>query len=188
MFLNPSILLFLILVTSFILGLIVVSIVHIFVKVFFFSVILGVLINYLLLTVFLKKRNYFLLPPKIVRLNRICISMLSASLLFSFLMTVPVNVDRSFSIWMLSYIEQVNKEDKNLEILTLKSNASNFFSPQSTEIDRRIKEQSNIRSITVDKDGFVRITFFGSVIIETSRIMQKFFGLNSKYTTGLGIK
>lgn len=188
MFLNPSILLLLILTISFILGLLIVSIVHIFVKVFFFSVILGVVINYIILIVLLKKRNYFLLPPKILKLNRICISMLSASLLFSFLITVPVNVDRSFSIWMLSYIEKVSLEDKNLEIPTLKSNVSDFFSPQSTEIDRRIKEQSNIRSITVDEDGFVRITLFGRVIVETSRIMQKFFGLNSKYTTGLDTK
>jgi hypothetical protein len=181
---KPTRSILLILGISFVLGIATTALIHIFIDVFFFSVLIASLLNFLVLNIVLKKNFPLLLPSNLQKIFRVCISLLSTLMIFSFLITVPVNADRSFSIWMLSQIEQSDNTSEQIQIPGLKASAAEFFSPQSTEIERRIDEQISIQSISVDKDGYINLTLVGHIIIKTARLIQKFFGLNSKYTTG----
>lgn len=103
----------------------------------------------------------------------------SSSLLsFSFHSTVPLNVDRSFTVWMINQLgtnPQVNK------LTQVEENAAIFFSPKGGEIARRVNEQVSLGNMK-NKDGVISLTSRGKRIWRINRIVSTFFGLNTKYS------
>jgi hypothetical protein len=115
-------------------------------------------------------------------LEKETLSVAVASLLtFVFLTTVPLNVDRLFSVWMLN---NVNSQQQSLTIEELEALAYKFFEPSEGEIARRIEEQSRLGNLYVDSDGKVLITPKGSSISRFFRKISEFFDLNPKYAQG----
>lgn len=102
-------------------------------------------------------------------------------LTYAFLTTVPLNIDRSFSVWMLNSVQQQNKA---LTVEELEALAHNFFHPSQGEIVRRLNEQSRLGNLYVDSEGKVQITLKGSRTSRFFREVSEFFDLNPKYAQG----
>jgi len=97
-----------------------------------------------------------------------------------FLLTFgPLNVDRSFSVWMLRNVA----EQEKITTPSLTKQASDFFNPSSGEIERRVNEQLNLGNISVD-DGTVQLTARGEILVRINEAMARFFGLNPNYALG----
>jgi len=96
---------------------------------------------------------------------------------FSFHSTVPLNVDRSFSVWMINQL--ATNPTKN-RVTQVEDKAAKFFSPQGGEISRRIDEQIGLGNVA-ENNGTISLTSRGMRIWKINRLVAKFFGLNSKY-------
>jgi len=91
----------------------------------------------------------------------------------------PLNVDRSFSVWMLRNVA----EQEQITTQSLTEQASDFFDPSSGEIERRVNEQLNLGNISVDDDT-VELTTRGEILVRVNEAMARFFGLNPNYALG----
>ena len=97
-----------------------------------------------------------------------------------FLLTFgPLNVDRSFSVWMLRNVS----EQDGIPTPALKEQASTFFNPSSGEIERRIDEQRNLGNVQI-QDDVVQLTSRGAILVRVNEVMARFFGLNPNYALG----
>ena len=110
-------------------------------------------------------------------------AVLSALLVFFatlFLLTFgPLNVDRSFSVWMLRNVA----EQEQIPTESLKEQASAFFDPSSGEIERRISEQLTLGNVSLE-DGPIELTLRGEMLVFMNELMARFFGLNPNYALG----
>jgi hypothetical protein len=102
-------------------------------------------------------------------------SLVSGLLAFSFLATVPLNVDRSFSVWMLHQANQKQFKISELELFGAK-----YFSPENNQISRRINEQIKLGNVVVDSD-YVKLTKSGKRLEKFHRLVRVFFGLDKSY-------
>ncbi len=102
----------------------------------------------------------------------------NALLSFCFQSTVPLNVDRSFSVWM---INQLYTETSGEKLSEVEEEASEFFSPQGGEILRRVNEQISLGNIKND-NSVISLTDRGKRVWYLNRIISIFFGLNDKYS------
>jgi hypothetical protein len=101
----------------------------------------------------------------------------TALLSFSFHSTVPLNVDRSFSVWM---INKVATDPKMSDFTTLEENAAQFFSPENGEIKRRLNEQIELGNIKVTNNR-VELTPSGERVWKSNRFLALIFNLNRNY-------
>lgn len=106
------------------------------------------------------------------------LSFTTALMIFTFLATVPLNLDRSFSVWMLN---QTFESEGQLSVKELEKEASQFFAPSGGEIKRRINEQISLGNLEVINSQ-VELTIRGKLTWKINRIISEFFGLNEKYT------
>ena len=84
-----------------------------------------------------------------------------------FLLTFgPLNVDRSFSVWMLRNVS----EQDGIPTPALKEQASTFFNPSSGEIERRIDEQRNLGNVQI-QDDVVQLTSRGAILVRVNELM-----------------
>lgn len=105
-------------------------------------------------------------------------SSLVSLIVFCFLSTVPLNVDRSFSVWMLN---QTATSAEDYSTQNLENLASDFFAPSGAEIKRRINEQISIGNMK-RRDGKILLTEKGEFTWRLFRLISDFFGLNKKYS------
>jgi len=96
-----------------------------------------------------------------------------------FLILIPLQVDRSFSVWMLNTINQEKQQKINVELL--KDAAADFFDPNSGEIRRRIDEQVKIGNLKITKNEEVKLSNRGSLFVRFHKDMARIFNLNKKY-------
>ena len=99
---------------------------------------------------------------------------------FGFNATVPINIDRSFSVWMLN---QIANEKTGLTESDLKKNAAYFFSENSGEISRRISEQTDLGNLSLEKNRFT-LTQRGNLVWKMNKLIGSLYGLNEKYSSG----
>lgn len=111
--------------------------------------------------------------------ERFISSLLAFFVTFSFLATVPINVDRSFSVWLLAGLE--SHRDPNFSVADAELFASEYFTPGSGEISRRIEEQIMIGNIEL-KEGNLSISSQGELLVNLFRATTLFFNLNPRYT------
>ena len=105
-----------------------------------------------------------------------CISLLIS---FSFLTTIPLNVDRSFSVWMINYVSHSEEE---ITPTKLQVDAYVFFAPEKGEIQRRIEEQIRLGNMEVNS-GKIQLTTSGKRLAKINKLIRQVFALNYKYTS-----
>lgn len=103
---------------------------------------------------------------------------LAMTITFSFLSTVPLNIDRSFSVWLLNNLD---KTEKSYEIGELEITAQEFFSTKEGEINRRIQEQLRLGNLEKFDDRYF-LSSKGKKLIKFNRLVALIWGLEKKYT------
>ena len=109
---------------------------------------------------------------------RFITTLLTALILFSFLSTLPLNIDRSFSVWTLNQISNLSTEQTRVSLATL---AEDFFTQDSGEVSRRIDEQIKLGNL-IEEAGNIGLTSRGRFQVQIHRLIAQIFALNSKYT------
>jgi hypothetical protein len=97
-----------------------------------------------------------------------------------FLLTIPLNLDRSISVWLLA------NQSKNVELSDndYQKLAIEFFQSSDAETKRRIAEQVSLGTIQRNPEGNFQITSKGLHLISFFQFIAKIFHLDPKYTQG----
>lgn len=106
--------------------------------------------------------------------------LLISVLLFLMFFSLPLNIDRSISVWLLAktYDERSISETQYYQY------AREFFTNNHDEIDRRISEQMSIGNLVKGKDETYFLTSTGKKTVILFRFIANLFGLHSKYAFG----
>jgi hypothetical protein len=138
----------------------------------------GAITTHLLLSFKLRNNRLFATEYQNHSTIRFIAALLTSLILFSFLSTLPLNIDRSFSVWTLNQISNLSKEQTRFSLETL---AEDFFTQENGEVSRRIDEQIKIGNL-VEESNNIKLTSRGQFQVQFHRFIAKIFGLNSKYT------
>ena len=107
---------------------------------------------------------------------------LSLSFNICFLVLLPVTVDRSVSVYLLSTIEQ--REDSGVTSAQLQKSFVDGYVVRMGAIDRRIDEQRKSGNVTVDAGGKVHLTKQGEHFMSLSRMVSRLFGTDPRFVSG----
>lgn len=107
---------------------------------------------------------------------------LSLSFNICFLVLLPVTVDRSVSVYLLSTIEQ--HQDSGIDATHLQRSFIDGYVVKMGAIDRRIDEQKRSHNVTVGPDGKVRLTPQGRRFMALSRVVARVFGTDPRFVGG----
>jgi len=102
----------------------------------------------------------------------------SLSINLVFLVLLPVTIDRSISVFLLSQIE--SHDARPLDEADLTSVFVGRYVHDMRQIDRRIAEQRLSGNITINR-GVVRITPQGHRFLSFSRAIAKLFGTDRRF-------
>ncbi len=161
------------------LGLMSAKFFYFYISLFFYVCFISTLITFIFAFFSFKFGGKFL-PTTIKYSNEVTYlySSLVSLIVFCFLSTVPLNLDRSFSVWMLN---QTASSAEAYSTQDLENLASDFFAPSGLEIKRRINEQISIGNME-RRDEKILLTDKGEFTWKLFRVISDFFGLNKKYT------
>lgn len=104
---------------------------------------------------------------------------LSLSFDICFLVLLPVTVDRSVSVYLLSTIEQRQMSPAELQRAFVDG-----YVVKMGAVDRRIDEQRKSGNITVAPNGKVRLTKQGERFMAFSRLVARLFGTDPRFVSG----
>jgi len=104
---------------------------------------------------------------------------LSLSFNICFLVLLPVTVDRSVSVYLLSTIERRPMTAPELQRAFIDG-----YVVKMAAIDRRIDEQRKSGNIMVSPDGKVRLTKQGERFMTFSRVVARLFGTDQRFVNG----
>jgi len=104
---------------------------------------------------------------------------LSLSFNICFLVLLPVTVDRSVSIYLLSTVERRPMSPAELQRVFIDG-----YVVKMGAIDRRIDEQRKSGNITITPDGKVRLTRQGERFMTFSRLIARLFGTDPRFVSG----
>lgn len=107
---------------------------------------------------------------------------ISALLCFSFLSTIPLTIDRSYSVWLLKYAAVAEHEKTNINKQVLIQESNNFFSARNGQLDRRIDEQIRIGNLQIEANGIIKLSGKGLLIAKLNNFIGIVFGLEAKYS------
>lgn len=110
-------------------------------------------------------------------------AIISALLCFSFLSTIPLTVDRSYSVWLLKYAAVAEQEKIIINKQVLIQESVNFFSVKNGQLDRRIEEQMRIGNLQIEAGGFIKLSDKGLLIAKLNNVIGIIFGLEPKYSS-----
>jgi hypothetical protein len=115
------------------------------------------------------------------RLRDPSLAIASAAVSFSlnvcFLVLLPVTVDRSVSVYLLSTVEQQD----GINPPALEQAFVTGYVRDMHAVDRRIDEQRKSGNITVGRDGKVRLTAQGHRFMAFSRSVATLFGTDPRF-------
>jgi hypothetical protein len=113
----------------------------------------------------------------------------AAALSFSsnvcFLVLLPVTVDRSVSVYLLSTIEQ--QQQSGIDADGLQRAFIDGYVIKMGAVGRRIDEQRKSGNIDVDAQGRVRLTRQGERFLELSRTVARLFGTDPRFVNSPAI-
>ena len=158
-------------------GLISTSVFTFFQSNFFFSIFIGSLVT--LITYVLLNRNFQ--NPQHGKFIILQQGFTLSLVVFLFLFAVPLNVDRSISVWLLAK----TNERQELSEVQLQNEAVYFFENSDHEVQRRVNEQIQLRNLELNDSNNYQITNQGKFLLQFFRIIAKVFNLNEKYANGL---
>lgn len=104
---------------------------------------------------------------------------LSLSFNLCFLVLLPVTVDRSVSVYLLSTIEQ--HQQAGISADTLQNAFIDGYVVRMGAIDRRIDEQRRSGNISIAPDGKVRLTAQGRRFMTLSRLVARLFRTDPRF-------
>lgn len=104
---------------------------------------------------------------------------LSLSFNICFLVLLPVTVDRSVSVYLLSTIERRPMSPAELQRVFIDG-----YVVKMGAIDRRIDEQRKSGNVTVTPDGKVRLTRQGERFMAFSCVVARLFGTDPRFVSG----
>ena len=104
---------------------------------------------------------------------------LSLSFNICFLVLLPVTVDRSVSVYLLSTIERRQMNPAELQRAFIDG-----YVVKMGAIDRRIDEQRKSGNIIVSPDGKVRLTPQGKRFMSFSRLVARVFATDPRFVSG----
>lgn len=104
---------------------------------------------------------------------------LSLSFNICFLVLLPVTVDRSVSVYLLSTIER--EQDSGIDSAGLHRAFLDGYAVKMDAVGRRIDEQRTSGNITVAADGNLRLTNQGRAFMALSRIVARVFGTDPRF-------
>jgi hypothetical protein len=125
---------------------------------FFYNVFIGSIGSGLFSLLLFKSTKKYLLIEKPFRPFLFVISVL---LSFSFLSTIPLTIDRSYSVWILKYVSESSASNQNLSAKILTNESLKFFSESNGQLSRRIAEQERLGNIISGESGEIKITWKG---------------------------
>lgn len=105
-------------------------------------------------------------------------TMMTVAISVVFLVVIPVTLDRSVSVFLLSYMSNYGKEmhpDELEDVLVRK------YIKEYHAVDRRVNEQIKSGNISKTPDGKLVLTPQGSKFLFFSRKIAKYFGIDMKY-------
>ena len=114
--------------------------------------------------------------------HRIMMSMIASLLAFSFLATVPLTIDRSFSVWLLKNIYTLEKNQLRVTPELLERDSVAYFSPENGELRRRFLEQAEVGNLQRNRNNEISLTSRGKLIVQINSFIGIFFGLDPKYS------
>ena len=144
---------------------------------FFYNVFLGSIVSIAAMTILLWR--FAPSSPTSRHLNT-CLAIIAGLLTFSFLSTIPLTIDRSYSVWLLKTVSQAEDKGEKLTETDLTEKSVNFFSEENGQLRRRILEQQKIGNITVGSE--IKLTNKGKLVTELNGIVGKIFRLDPKYS------
>ena len=107
---------------------------------------------------------------------------LSLSFNVCFLVLLPVTVDRSVTVYLLSTIDR--DQDAGIDANGLQRAFIDGYVVKMGAIDRRIDEQRTSGNINVAPDGKVRLTGQGRRFMALSRAIARVFGTDPRFVEG----
>ncbi|MES2137856.1 MAG: hypothetical protein V4502_12455 [Pseudomonadota bacterium] len=106
----------------------------------------------------------------------------SFSLNVCFLVLLPVTVDRSVTVYLLSTIDR--QDDRGINPAALEQAFIKGYVVDMHAIGRRIDEQRRSGNISVGSDGKVRLTDQGRRFMRFSRMVARLFGTDPRFVRG----
>jgi hypothetical protein len=166
-------------IVSAFLGIIVAAISQRINDVFFYNVFVGAFFSGVtsFLIFKLKLRNFVF--KNTFRPYAITISVL---LSFSFLSTIPLTIDRSYSVWLLKHIAEEKSPEKLIDRETLVRDSANFFSAGNGQLIRRIDEQVMLGNLELEDAGSIKLSSKGLFIARVNHLVGIIFDLEPKYS------
>ena len=107
---------------------------------------------------------------------------LSLSFNICFLVVLPVTIDRSVTVYLLSTIER--RQDAGVDSKALERAFVDGYVVKMGAVDRRLEEQAKSGNLTVGKDGKVSLTPQGQRFMQLSRIVARLFGTDPRFIAG----
>lgn len=107
---------------------------------------------------------------------------LSLSFNICFLVLLPVTVDRSVTVYLLSTIERQDKA--GIDAGALQDAFIKNYVVDMRAIDRRVDEQRKSGNIAVASDGKIRLTAQGRRFMTLSRLVARLFGTDARFVEG----
>jgi len=111
---------------------------------------------------------------------------LSLSFNICFLVLLPVTVDRSISVYLLSTIERA--QAAGIDGPALQRAFVDGYVVRMDAVGRRIDEQRTTGNVTVVPDGKIHLTSQGRRFMALSRIVARVFGTDPRFVEGAGYK
>lgn len=104
---------------------------------------------------------------------------LSASFNICFLVLLPVTVDRSVTVYLLSTVEQ--RQSNGIDAGGLQRAFVEGYVDKMGAVDRRIDEQRRSGNIAVGADGRLHLTAQGRCFMSLSRIVARLFRTDPRF-------
>ena len=104
---------------------------------------------------------------------------LSLSFNICFLVLLPVTVDRSVSVYLLSTIGR--EQGAGIDSTDLRRAFVDGYVVRMDAVGRRIDEQRTTGNVTVASDGKIQLTSQGRRFMELSRIVARVFGTDPRF-------
>lgn len=107
---------------------------------------------------------------------------LSLSFNICFLVILPVTIDRSVTVYLLSTIER--RDDTGVDSAALQRAFVDGYVVKMGAVGRRLDEQAKSGNLAVGKDGKVRLTPQGHRFMQFSRLIARLFGTDPRFIAG----
>jgi hypothetical protein len=111
--------------------------------------------------------------------DRLVVSSLGFSISVVFLVVLPVTVDRSVSVFLLSYLSDL--PESRADEKTLTAALHEVYIDEYEAAHRRMKEQIEVGNIRELENGRFELTSRGEKFVALSRAISDFFALDPRY-------